>query len=263
LDYQYLELKEQKGVGIVKINRPPANALNQEMVEELHSIVDQLAIKEDIRALIFIGNDKFFAGGADIKMMQEHKDKDLLAFIEGFTVHLQRVYNKIEEIPKPVIAAVNGFAAGGGCELALACDFRFMAKGKSKIGLPEVKLGLLPGAGGLQRLPRLIGKAKAMEMIIEGSLLSAEEALEIGLVHKIFEPNDLFDKTLAYAENLARQATVAIGTIKNCIHRGLDTNMKAGLAFDIDSQDKLFKSQDAMEGISAFIEKRPAVFKGN
>lgn len=262
MNYQFLEIEENKGVGIVRLNRPPANALNVELVEELHSVVDEMLLKESVRAVIFIGKERFFAGGADIKMMQEHKDKDLPAFIEGFTVHLQRVYNKIEEMPKPVIAAINGFAAGGGCELALACDFRFMAKGTARVGLPEIKLGLLPGAGGLQRLPRLVGKAKAMEMIINGLLLKAEEALEAGLVHKIFEPDALFDKTFEYAEQLAKQATLAVGTIKRCINKGLQSDIRAGLAFDIDMQDRLFKSQDAMEGIAAFIEKRTPFFKG-
>jgi enoyl-CoA hydratase len=262
VNYQFLEIEENKGVGIVRLNRPPANALNVELVEELHSVVDEMVLKESIRALMFIGKERFFAGGADIKMMQEHKNKDLPAFIEGFTVHLQRVYNKIEEMPKPVVAAINGFAAGGGCELALACDFRFMAKGTARVGLPEIKLGLLPGAGGLQRLPRLVGKAKAMEMIVNGLLLNAEEALEVGLVHKIFEPGALFNKTFEYAEQLAKQATLAVGTIKKCINKGLQSDIRAGLAFDIDMQDRLFKSEDAMEGIAAFIEKRTPFFKG-
>jgi enoyl-CoA hydratase len=262
LGYRFLEQQVRQGVGVVWISRPPANALDVELLEELHSVVDELAANENVRAVIFTAKGPFFAGGADIKMMQERKGKDLPPFIEGFTVHLQRVYNKIEEMPKPVIAAINGYAAGGGCELALACDFRFMAKGKARMGLPEVKLGLLPGAGGLQRMPRLIGKAKAMELIITGTLVSAEEALEIGLVHKIFEVDELMEKTFAYAENLAKEATLAIGAIKLCINRGLDTNMRTGLAFDIDSQDRLFKSQDAMEGIAAFIEKREAVYKG-
>lgn len=260
--YNFLELQEDKGVSVIKINRPPANALNVDLVEELHSVVDELTDNEKVRAVIFTGQGGFFAGGADIKVMQEKKGKDLPPFIEGFTVHLQRVYNKIEEMPKPVIAAVNGFAAGGGCELALACDFRFMATGKAKIGLPEVKLGLLPGAGGLQRMPRLIGKSKAMELIVTGALLSAEEALEIGLVHKIFKQDELMEKTFEYAERLAQQATLAIGIIKRCINKGLDTNVKAGLAFDIDSQDILFKSADAMEGIEAFVQKRAPVFRG-
>jgi enoyl-CoA hydratase len=251
-----------KGVGVVRINRPPANALNVDLVEELHSVVDELAANVNVRAVIFTGSGPFFAGGADIKMMQDLKGGDLPPFIEGFTVHLQRAYNKIEEMRKPVIAAINGYAAGGGCELALACDFRFMAKGKARIGLPEVKLGLLPGAGGLQRMPRIIGKAKAMELMLTGELLSAEEALEIGLVNKIFEQDELVSKTFEYAETLAKQATLAIGIIKQCINRGLDTNVKAGLAFDIDSQDILFKSQDGMEGIDAFVQKRPPVFKG-
>ena len=262
MGYSFLEQQVNNGVGVVWISRLPANALNVELSEELHSVVDELTTNENVRAVIFTGKGPFFAGGADIKMMEDRKGETLPSFMEAYTVHLQRLFNKIEDMSKPVIAAINGHATGGGCELALACDFRFMAKGKARMGLPEVKLGLLPGAGGLQRMPRLIGKAKAMELIITGALLSAEEALEIGLVHKIFEADELMEKTFEYAESLAKQAPLAIGAIKLCINRGLDTNMKTGLAFDIDSQDRLFKSQDAMEGIVAFIEKRKAVFKG-
>jgi len=262
LHNNYLELKEKKGVGIIRINRPPANAINCEMVDELFDMIDRIVSKDDIKAIIITGEAGFFVGGADIKMMQEHMGHNLPSFIEAYTVHLQRAFNKIEEIPKPVIAAINGHAMGGGCELTLACDFRFMAKGKAKIGLPEVKLGILPGAGGLQRLPRLIGKAKAMEMIIKGSLLSAEEALEVGLVHKVFDLSELFDQTVKYAADMAKQATLAIGMIKKCINRGLETSVVAGLAYDIECQDHLFRSKDGIEGISAFIEKRDPSFSG-
>lgn len=260
--YHYLDLEKKEGVGIIRINRPPANAIDYKLLEELHSIVDQVSLIEEIRVLIFTSAIEFFVSGADIKMMQEHKGENLASYMEAFTVHLQRLYNKIEEMPKIVIAAINGHAAGGGCELALACDFRFMAKGKAKVGLPEVKLGLLPGAGGMQRLPRLLGKAKAMEMIIRGTLLSAEEALEIGLVSKVFNLDELLDRTFDYAKGLAGQATLAIGMIKRCINKGSDTNLMTGLSLDIECQDRLFKSLDAAEGIAAFIEKRVAHFRG-
>jgi enoyl-CoA hydratase len=262
LHYNFLEVEQRGGVGIVKINRPPANAISYEMVEDLLSFTDDASSNDTIKAITITGTNDFFVGGADIKMMQQHRDKDLPSFMEAYTVHLQRAFNKIEEIPKPVIAAINGYALGGGCELALACDFRYMAKGKAKIGLPEVKLGLLPGAGGLQRLPRLVGKGKALEMIVKGSLLNAEEAREIGLVNDIFDQNELFDKTFEFADDLSKQATLSIGMIKRCINYGLNTNLKAGMSFDIECQDKLFKTADGMEGILAFIEKRKPVFQG-
>ena len=262
MKYQFFDLQLINNVGVVHINRPPANALSLEMVEELHLLVDELVADDVVRAIIFTARGPFFVGGADIKMMKAHMGSGLPAFMEGYTVHLQRALNRIEEIPKPVIAAINGFAAGGGCELALACDFRFMAKGKARIGLSEIKLGILPGGGGLQRMPRLIGKAKALELIIEGRLLTAEEALEIGLVNRIFEAEDLMEGAMEYAEKLANQATKAIGIIKKCIHTGMDTAIKAGLGFDIDSQDLLFKSHDGIEGIEAFISKRPPKFIG-
>jgi enoyl-CoA hydratase len=259
--YKFLALEDRNGVGIIRIDRPPANALNYELVEELHQIVDQVSMKESIKVLIFTSMSEFFVSGADIKMMQEHKGGDLPSFMEGFTVHLQRLYNKIEEIPKVAISAINGHAAGGGCELALACDLRFMARGKARIGLPEVKLGLLPGGGGTQRLARLLGRAKAFQMIVEGALLSANEALEIGLVNKVFNSDELFNQTFDYAKALASQATIAIGMIKKCINKGLDTNLRAGLALEIECQDRLFRSEDALEGIAAFIEKRKPSFK--
>ncbi|MEW6263572.1 MAG: enoyl-CoA hydratase-related protein [Thermodesulfobacteriota bacterium] len=262
MGYEFIKHQSISSLSVVQINRPPANALNTGLVAELHSLIDQLAHDRRVRAVVFCGQGSFFAGGVDIKMMQERKGEDLPGFIEGFTVHLQRLYNKIEEMPKPVIAAINGHAAGGGCELALACDFRFMAKGKARIGLSEVKLGLLPGAGGLQRMPRIIGKAKALELTITGRLINAEEALEIGLVHKIFDEEKLLDGTIKYATELSKQATLAIGHIKNCIHKGFDTGLMAGLGNDIDAQDKLFYSHDGMEGIEAFVQKRPPVFEG-
>lgn len=262
MNYKLLDLEVTDGVGIIRINRPPANALNVELVKELHLVIDEVAEVEKIRSVIFTAQGSFFVGGADIKMMQEHMGEDFPAFMEGYTVHLQRAYNKIEAMPKPVIAAINGYAAGGGCELALSCDFRFMAKEKARIGLPEVKLGILPGGGGLQRMPRLIGKAKALELIIQGNLLTAEEALEAGLVNKIFSQEDLMGESIEYAKKLATQATRSIGIMKQCIHEGMDTNTRAGLAFDIDSQDTLFTTQDGIEGITAFIEKRSPVFTG-
>ncbi|BBO84183.1 3-hydroxybutyryl-CoA dehydratase [Desulfosarcina ovata subsp. sediminis] len=262
MEYRFLKYRVEQGVGVVTIDRPPANALNSDLVEELHTAIDALTDDDAVRAAVFTAEGPFFVGGADIKMMQALKGKDLPPFIEGYTVHLQRAYNKIEAMPKPVIAAINGYAAGGGCELALACDMRFMAKGKLKIGLPEVKLGLLPGGGGLQRMPRLIGKSKAMELLFTGELVDAETALDIGLVHRIVEPERLMEETLRFAEKLAGQATLAIGIIKQCVNYGLNTNVKAGLAFDIDAQDILFKSQDGMEGIEAFVQKRPPNFAG-
>lgn len=262
MEYRFLKYRVARGVGVVTIDRPPANALNNALVEELHTAIDALTTDDDVRAAVFTAEGAFFVGGADIKMMQEHKGNKLPPFIEAFTVHLQRAYNKIEQMPKPVIAAINGYAAGGGCELALACDMRFMAKGKARIGLPEVKLGLLPGGGGLQRMPRLIGKGKAIELLMTGELVDAETALEIGLINRAIEPERLMEETLQVAHQLAGQATFAIGTIKQCVNYGLNTNVKAGLAFDIDAQDNLFKSHDGMEGIEAFVQKRAPAFTG-
>ena len=161
MDYKYLILECKMGIGIIKINRPPANALSYDLVEELHGMIDKVSGEEEIKLLIITGHNGMFVAGADITMMEENKNRNLPSFMEAYTVHLQRLYNKIEDLPKIVIAAINGHAAGGGCELALACDFRFMAKENARIGLPEVKLGLLPGGGGTQRLARLLGRAKS------------------------------------------------------------------------------------------------------
>ncbi len=178
----------------------------------------------------------------------------------NFNARLQHVINKIEELPFPVIAAINGHAMGGGLELALACDFRFMALGKGRVGLPEVKLGLLPGAGGTQRLSRLIGKTRAKEMIYSSCLLDPGEALAWGLVDRVFPPEVLMQECLRYADEFAKRPGNAIAEIKACIDKGLDKPIQHGLNLEMAALEKLLKTDDAREGVTAFLEKRDPHF---
>jgi enoyl-CoA hydratase len=259
MKYSYLTLVKEKNVGIILMNRPPANALNQDLVHELDTMLDQVAADQEIKVVVLTSALKVFMAGADIKMMLDISEAEFEKTINA----TQKLTLKIEEIPKLVIAAINGHALGGGCELVLACDFRFMARGKARIGLPEVSLGLLPGGGGTQRLARLLGKTKALELIVTGESLSADEALAIGLVNKVFEPDELKLGTLEFANMLAEKATVATGMIKKCIGKSVDLGINEGLAFEGHALlDLLFKTEDAREGLKAFIEKRKPAFKG-
>jgi enoyl-CoA hydratase len=170
--------------------------------------------------------------------------------------------DKIQNLSKPVIAMINGHALGGGCELALCCDFRFMEKDRARIGLPEINLGIISAAGGTQRMCRLLGRGKATELLFEGTQIGAEEALKIGLIHKAFNREELLEKTLGYAHQLAKQAPIAIGLIKKCINEGVDVDLKRGLALEREALLMALQTEDAKEGVEAYLGKRPPVFKG-
>lgn len=254
--YKYLEISLEGFVAIIKMNRPPANAFNLEFMREFNKAIDEIAKNPEVRVIIITSNiDKFFATGADIKLMFE---------MDTHKVHseLTNLFNKIQHSPKPVIAMINGHALGGGCELALCCDFRFMEKGTSKIGLPEINLGIISAAGGTQRMCRLLGRGKATELLFEGSQIGAEEALNIGLIHKSFNHEDLMQGTLKYAHRLATQAPIAIGLIKKCINEGIDADLGKGLSIEREALLMALQTEDAKEGVKAYLEKRPPRFKG-
>lgn len=254
--YKYLRISIEEFVGILKMNRPPANAFNFEFAKEFSEAIDELSANPEIRIIIITSEiDKFFATGADIKLMFEMN-------VEKVHSELSKLFNKIQLLPKPIIAMINGHALGGGCELALCCDFRFMEKGSSKIGLPEVNLGIISATGGTQRLCRLLGRGKATELLFEGTQIGAEEALNIGLIHKAFDRKDLIKRTVEYAHKLANQAPIAIGLIKKCLNEGVDADLKTGLAVEREALLAAFQTEDAKEGIKAYIEKRPPSFKG-
>jgi enoyl-CoA hydratase len=261
---KYLHLEIMDRIGVLHFNSPPANGLNLELVNELTTIVNSLkGDMGEIRSLIITSKiENIFIAGADIKMIKKYMDgPNLVADQVHFNSNLQRVINEIECLPFPVIAAINGHAMGGGLELALACDFRFMAKGKTRIGLPEVNLGLLPGAGGTQRISRLIGKSRAKDMIFNSKLFDAESALAAGIVDQIYDPESLMEKSLEYANKLKDRAGISISVVKRCIDKGLEVSLEEGLALEMEGLERLLNTNDAKEGVTAFLEKRKPFFQ--
>ncbi len=249
------EIKDH--VAVLKINRPQAlNALNDEVLRDLGAAFNEAENNDDIYVIIITGEGKAFVAGADIAQM-----KDFNA-VQGknFGVCGNNVFLAIENSPKPVIAAINGFALGGGNELALACDMR-IASSKAKFGQPEVGLGITPGFGGTQRLPRAVGAAKAMELILTGKTIKADEALAIGLVNKVVEPEALMDEALALANAICANAQIAVRQSKACINRGLQTDIVTGISFEAEAFGLCFATEDQKEGMSAFVEKREKNFK--
>ena len=250
---------EQKGrIGIVKVNRPEAlNALNETVLTELSEIFAEIDNDDSIGIVILTGEGRSFVAGADIAAMKE------MSTLEGrdFMIKGQAVMNQIEATKKPVIAAVNGFALGGGNELAMACDFRFASE-KAKFGQPEVGLGIIPGFGGTQRLPRLVGKGMAKMLTFSAELIGAEEALRIGLVEKVFPAEELLAETEKYCELILSKAPIAVALSKVAINNGLNTDLITGVNFEGESTTAPLASEDRAEGMGAFLEKRTAEFKG-
>ncbi|UCD84386.1 MAG: enoyl-CoA hydratase/isomerase family protein [Deltaproteobacteria bacterium] len=252
---QIVSLEKDEFIGIITMNRPPVNGMDANLVTELLNIFRKADEDEQIRTIIITSAIKgIFSAGLDISTVSSGEGKA--------PVEIQGIFSDIYKIEKPVIAAINGHALGGGCELSLVCDFRFMSRGRGTIGLTEVNLGIIPGAGGTQRLPRLIGVNKATELLFNGTRLKADEALEIGLVHRVFDEEKLMEESLQYAKKLAAQAPVAIKLIKRCIRQGLDTDLEGGLKIERESSAKVFSTNDALEGFTAFMEKRKPDFKG-
>lgn len=259
MNFETLLVEDRGPVRIVSINRPKAlNALNAQVVGELTELVEETAISDTVRALVLTGaGERAFVAGADIKSMSNMNPGEALAFAgKGHALG-----EELGAIGIPVIAAVNGFALGGGCELALACDFIY-ASTKAKFGQPEVKLGVIPGFGGTQRMLRRIGQARALELCMTGEMLEADEALRIGLVNKVVEPDALLGAAVGTAETIASMGPLAIAKVKEVIHEGAnksldDANLQEQTAFA-----SLFASADQKEGMAAFMEKRDANFKG-
>jgi enoyl-CoA hydratase len=250
---------EKKGkVLLVTINRErQLNALNMETVNELQALFSYYWKDEEIGCVVLTGAGKAFVAGADIS---EIADLNVRTGTD-FSAHGLYLMKTIQNFPKPVIAAVNGFALGGGCELAMACDIR-LASEKAKLGQPEVNLGVIPGFGGTQRLSRLVGRGKAMQLILTGGMISAAEAHRIGLVDEVYGPDELMDKAMEMAELICAKAPTAIGMAKECINRGLDVNLPAGCDLEKANFGAVCGTGDKNEGCEAFLEKRPAKFTG-
>jgi enoyl-CoA hydratase/3-hydroxyacyl-CoA dehydrogenase len=251
-------LRRKEGVAIVSLDRPEAlNALNADVLSDLEAVVDSLSHDKTLRAVVVTGEGRAFAAGADIKQMIELGPLEA----RSYTAMGQRVFRKVETLPVPVIAAVNGFAFGGGMELAISCDIIIAAE-NAQFGLPEVGLGLHPGFGGTQRLPRLIGKAKAKELIFTGDKFDARQAERIGLVMKVVPQAELLAAAVELADRIAQNAPVAVSLAKQAIDRGLETDIDSGLALELETAALCFTTDDIREGMRAFIEKRKAAFRG-
>jgi enoyl-CoA hydratase/carnithine racemase len=248
------------GIGTITLDKPPANSYDLEYVQELGEAVQAAAADEDVKVVILrSASDKFFSAGADIKAFQAGPHERNMEMIEAS----HETLSSIALIPKVFIAEINGHALGGGLEIPLACDLRFAAEGDYRLGTPEATLGLLPGNGGTQRLPRLIGKGRALDLMITGRTLSPAEAHELGIVDALFPAQELHEQTLAYAQKLAAGATKAIGNIKLAVNEGIDDGLDRGLARERELVEELFLSADGREGVSAFAEKRQPVFTGS
>ena len=257
--YTLLALEVIGAVGVITLNNPPANGLSITLLEELSSVIEQIKNTGSVRALLIRSAcEGFFSAGADLSLLTDLTD-DLVKLLPK----AQEIFNSLESLPLPVVAAISGHALGGGLELALACDFRFMAKDSGRLGLPEVRLGLIPSFGGSQRLPQIVGRAKALEMMIRGLQVTADEAKEIGLVTEVFLPNELFEKSMDYAKRLSRQATGAVAHIKACVVAGCREGFHAGLLKEVECFKENIGSHDAKEGVEAFLTGRKPQFRGD
>lgn len=258
MSYQYITLKKEERVLTVTFNRPPTNPLNGEFGRELFEAFTEVDKMEDVTVVVITSAlEKAFIAGADIKEMAAQTQSEA----EAFSKLLQDANNLLSGMKKVVIAAINGHALGGGCELAMACDYRFMAAGKAFIGLPEATLGILPGAGGTQRLPRLVGLSTAMDILLRGRTMGPEEALAIGLVDRVIEAENFMEEVMKFAHKLASGAGKALGYIKVAVTEGIDLPMDQALAIERKYGLENLKTHDAKEGLTAFGEKRKPNFQ--
>jgi len=260
MSYENILFEVQAGVGILTFNRPKAlNALNPKTLEELAEAIERTAKDRDIRVLLLTGaGDKAFVAGADITEFQKMNPLEALLFAERG----QELFFQLEQLSIPVIAVVNGFALGGGCEIAMSCDFIYASE-NARFGQPEINLGIIPGFGGTQRLSRLVGRAKAKELCMTGEMLDAKQAKELGLVAKVFPADQLLVESLKVAKALAVKGQVALRAIKQVVDRGYEVDLKSGCALEAQAFAVCFTSRDAGEGVAAFLEKRKPNFQGS
>jgi enoyl-CoA hydratase len=253
-----------KGVAVLTLTDPPVNAYTYEMFKELDGNILEARFDDDVHTIVLTGHgDKYFCAGANVNMLKEADE----SFKYYFCLHANETLLRLENTPKLVIAAMNGHSVGGGFEIALACDLRIARAGSLQIGLPEVNLGVLPGTGGTQRLSRLVGKARAIELIVEGNNVSVEQAHAVGLVHKVWatDTHEAFMRRVvdyAHAFCPPGRAALAVGNVKRAIQSGGEMTLEGGLALERELQKELFRSQDAKEGLLAFTQKRKPTFRG-
>ncbi len=256
-----VQYRVEGGVAIIALDDPPANTYTFEMMRQLDDAILQARFDDAVHVLVLRGHgEKFFSAGANIGMLNSVTPR----FKFFFCLHANETLNRLEQTPKLTIAALNGHTVGGGLEIAMACDIRLARENAGKVGLPEVNLGVLPGTGGTQRLARLVGKARAIELMAKGELFSFDRAKELGIVHEIFPANDFWEQVMLYAKQFCppHKASKAVGLIKRAVQTGAEIPFESALALERELQQQLFQSEDAKEGIAANVEKRMAEFKG-
>jgi len=261
-DRTLVEYSVRDHVAYLTLTDPPANTYTHEMMRDLDAGILKARFDNDVHVIVLTGEgDKFFCAGANIKMLQESDP----TFKYYFCLHANETLNRLEHTPKLVIAALNGHTVGGGLEIAMAADLRIARQDSGKLGLPEINLGVLPGTGGTQRMARMLGKSKAIELMVTGQLMSFEDGKDLGLVNQIFEGDDFMGQIHEYAKRfcLPGTASKAAGRIKRSVQSGCDLPFESGLAIERELQQLLFSSQDAKEGLAAYVEKRKPEFSGN
>ena len=249
------------GIAVIELTNLPANTYSYEMMRQLDEAILQARFDEDVHVLLIRGaGEKFFSAGAEISMLNAVTP----GFKYYFCLHANETLTRLEQTPKLVIAALNGHTVGGGLEIALACDIRIARRGAGKVGLPEINLGVLPGTGGTQRMARALPKNKAIEWMIEGKLMSFEEAQELGLINYIYEPENYWEQVMDFARSFCppNKASRAVGRLKRSVQSGAEVSFSEALAIERELQQLCFQSEDAKEGITAYVEKRKANFKG-
>ncbi len=258
--YQFFKLEKSNRVTTVFIDKPPMNTLDKDLYPELHALCDELDGDVETRAIVFASrNSKVFIAGADIKEMTTYRfERD---WIENRISTVHSALNRVEDLKKPTVAAIEGHALGGGCEFSLCCDFRFMSRGKWLIGLPEIAIGIIPGGGGTLRLPRVVGYAKASEIILTGGKMGADEAETIGLINRACDEGNTLAAAQEFACLLASQAPVAASLAKECLRKTWGADRDEGLKEEKEYCLRAVLSDDAREGITAFVEKRKANWK--
>jgi enoyl-CoA hydratase/carnithine racemase len=254
---EFVRVERDGAVASIRLDRPPANALSEAVSLELWDAARDVEDDDGVRAVVVWGGERIFAAGADVKAMAEFGPRE----IESSVGALEGALRHLEAVPKPVVAAVNGYALGGGCELALACDFRYAAA-DARLGLPEIRLGIIPGAGGTQRLPKLVGLARARDLIFSGRHVGADEALEIGLIDAVTSPDRVYEEALARARGFADGPSLAYRAAKVALLAAGDRRQEDGLEVEREMFRELFATQDQKEGMRAFLDKRAPRFVG-
>jgi enoyl-CoA hydratase len=251
----------EDGLAIIELDDPPANTYTHEMMRQLDEAILQARFEDNAHVIVLRGaGDKFFSAGANISMLNSVTPR----FKYFFCLHANETLNRLEHTPKLTIAALNGHTVGGGLEIAMACDIRLARENAGKIGLPEVNLGVLPGTGGTQRLARIVGKSTAIEMMVKGETFSFDKGKELGLVNEVFPSDTFWEQVLLYARQFCppHKASKAVGLIKRAVQSGAEVPFESGLTIERELQQQLFQSEDAKEGLAAYVGKRVAEFKG-